>query len=109
MYIDREDFTAWMERIMDRFDMQDKKIDKVIKGRNCLDGEELLDNQDLCLLFKISIKTLQRYRAIGALPYFTISGKVYYKASDVREFIKERFSVTTLRQFEKEHCTKKKK
>ena len=47
--------------------------------------------------------------AIGALPYFTISGKVYYKASDVREFIKERFSVTTLRQFEKEHCTKKKK
>ena len=109
MYIDKDDFTAWMERIMDRFDMQDKKIDKVIKGRNCLDGEELLDNQDLCLLFKVSIKTLQRYRAIGALPYFTISGKVYYKASDVREFIKERFSVTTLRQFEKEHCTKKKK
>lgn len=59
--------------------------------------------------YKVSIKTLQRYRAIGALPYFTISGKVYYKASDVREFIKERFSVTTLRQFEKEHCTKKKK
>ena len=109
MYIDREDFIAWMERIMDRFDMQDKKIDRVINGRNCLDGEELLDNQDLCLLFKVSIKTLQRYRAIGALPYFTISGKVYYKASDVREFIKERFSVTTLRQFEKEHCTKKKK
>ena len=109
MYIDKDVFTVWMERIMDRFDMQDMKIDRVIKGRNCLDGEELLDNQDLCLLFKVSIKTLQRYRAIGALPYFTISGKVYYKASDVREFIKERFSVTTLRQFEKEHCTKKKK
>ena len=109
MYIDKDDFTAWMERIMDRFDMQDKKIDRVINGRNCLDGEELLDNQDLCLLFKVSIKTLQRYRAIGALPYFTISGKVYYKASDVREFIKERFSATTLRQFEKEHSTKKKK
>ena len=27
MYINREDFVAWMERIMDRFDMQDKKID----------------------------------------------------------------------------------
>ena len=24
MYIDKDDFTAWMERIMDRFDMQDK-------------------------------------------------------------------------------------
>lgn len=73
------------------------------------EDDNLLDNQDLCLLFKVSIKTLQRYRAIGALPYFTISGKVYYKASDVREFIKERFSVTTLRKFEKEYCTKKKK
>ena len=40
MYINREDFVAWMERIMDRFDMQDKKIDRVIKGRNCLDGED---------------------------------------------------------------------
>lgn len=78
-------------------------------GQGTTEDDNLLDNQDLCLLFKVSIKTLQRYRAIGALPYFTISGKVYYKASDVREFIKERFSVTTLRQFEKEHCTKKKK
>ena len=68
------------------------------------EDDNLLDNQDLCLLFKVNIKTLQRYRAIGVLPHFTISGKVYYKASDVREFIKERFSITTLRQFEKEHC-----
>ena len=62
MYIDKDDFTAWMERIMDRFDMQDKKIDRVINGRNCLDGEELLDNQDLCLLLKVAPRTLTRYR-----------------------------------------------
>ena len=50
------------------------------------EDDNLLDNQDLCLLFKVSIKTLQRYRAIGALPYFTISGKVYYKASEIVSF-----------------------
>ena len=109
MYTDREEFEGWMQRIMERFDTTEKLLERVLKKNSALDGEELLDNQDLCLLFKVSIKTLQRYRAIGALPYFTISGKVYYKASDVREFIKERFSITTLRQFEKEHCTKKKK
>lgn len=98
MYIDKDDFTAWMERIMDRFDMQDKKIDRVIKGRNCLDGEELLDNQDLCLLLKVGIRTLQRYRAIGALPYFTISGKVFYRAKDVQEFIRNRFDAVTERK-----------
>lgn len=98
MYIDKDDFTAWMERIMDRFDMQDKKIDKVIKGRNCLDGEELLDNQDLCLLLKVGIRTLQRYRAMGLLPYFTISGKVFYRAKDVHEFIRNRFDAVAERK-----------
>ena len=29
MYIDKENFEAWMERIMDRLDMQDKKIDRL--------------------------------------------------------------------------------
>ena len=113
MILDTETFELWMSKIMERFDRHERMLctltGKEIKEAMYVDGERLLDNQDLCLLFKVSIKTLQRYRAIGALPYFTISGKVYYKASDVREFIKERFSVTTLRQFEKEHCTKKKK
>ena len=98
MYIDKDDFIAWMERIMDRFDMQDKKIDKVIKGRNCLDGEELLDNQDLCLLLKVGIRTLQRYRAMGLLPYFTISGKVFYRAKDVHEFLRNRFDAVAERK-----------
>ena len=57
-----------------------------------LDGEEVLDNQDLCLLLKVGIRTLQRYRAIGVLPYFTISGKVFYRTKDVHEFIRTRFA-----------------
>ena len=44
MYIDRDNFEAWMERIMDRFDKQDKILDKMNKRRNKLDGEILLDN-----------------------------------------------------------------
>ena len=70
MYIDKENFEAWMERIMDRLDMQDKKIDRLLNSQNCLDGEKLLDNQDLCFLLKVSVKTLQRYRKKGstALP-----------------------------------------
>ena len=98
MLVDKTEFEAWMERIMDRFDMQDKKIDRVINGRNCLDGEELLDNQDLCLLLKVGIRTLQRYRAMGLLPYFTISGKVFYRAKDVHEFLRNRFDAVAERK-----------
>ena len=85
MEIDRIEFIAWMERIMDRFDLLKEQIDKAEKRKNSLDGEELLDNQDLLLTFKISARSLQRYRSI--------SGKIYYKLSDVHQFIREHFSV----------------
>ncbi len=90
MNIDRDDFTAWMERIMDRFDMQDKKIDRMITHHNCFDGEKLLDNQDLMLFLKVSAKTLQRYRKKGILPYLMLDGRCYYRESDVHKLIRER-------------------
>lgn len=101
MYTDKEEFESWMERIMERFDKTEKLLDRVIKKNSSLDGEELLDNQDLCLLLKVGIRTLQRYRAIGMLPYFTISGKVFYRAKDVHEFIRNRFDAAPVRNVKK--------
>lgn len=92
MNIDRMEFIAWMERIMDRFDMLSEHIDNLRRQRNSIDGEELLDNQDLMQMLKISNRSLQRYRTIGKLPYYTISGKLYYKLSDVHQFIRESFT-----------------
>lgn len=108
MYVENNDFSEWMQKLFTKLEELCKDVrvlrtaDKVLP-----EDDNLLDNQDLCLLFKVSIKTLQRYRAMGVLPYFTISGKVYYRATDVREFIKERFNAITLRKFEKEHGAKK--
>ena len=92
MYISREDFEAWMERIMYRFDKQDKTLDKMSKQRNMLDGELLLDNQDLCQLLNVSKRTLQRYRASGELPFHNLYHKTFYKESDVHTFIRENFN-----------------
>ena|SRR5690606_3042375 len=91
MNIDKMEFTAWMERIMGRFDILSDHLDDVQKKRNSIDGEELLDNQDLLQMLKISNRSLQRYRSISKLPYYTISGKLYYKLSDVHRFIRESF------------------
>lgn len=91
MNIDRENFEAWMERMLDRFDMLDKKIERLTTQRNCLDGEQLLDNQDLMFLLKVSLRTLQRYRAKGILPYIKLDdGRCYYKATDVHKLILEK-------------------
>ena len=110
MYIENDDFSVWMQKLYAKLEELCKDV-RVLRNADRVlpENDNLLDNQDLCLLFKVSIKTLQRYRAIGVLPYFTLSGKVYYRASDVRAFIKERFNAVTQRKFEKEHCAKKKK
>lgn len=86
--INKDIFLAFMDRIIDRFDMLDKKIEKMEKGKNILDGDRLLDNQDLSQLLNVSYRTLQRYRSSKKLPSYFISGKRYYKESDVHMFIR---------------------
>lgn len=92
MNIDRTEFMAWMERIMTRFDILGEKLSRKQNDLNSIDGEQLLDNQDVLQLLKISSRTLQRYRSDKKLPYYTISGKLYYKLSDVHQLISESFS-----------------
>lgn len=89
MNIDRMEFIGWMERIMERFDLlQEGTIRQLPHG---IDGDELLDNQDLLDMLKIRPRSLQRFRSSGKLPYYSISGKLYYKLSDVHQFIREGF------------------
>ena len=47
MNIDRMEFFAWMERIMERFDVLKQHIIDIQKQRNTIDGEELLDILEL--------------------------------------------------------------
>jgi hypothetical protein len=91
MNIDRIEFQAWMERVMQRFDLLTEKIAQEAQRYNSIDGEELLDNQDVLQMLKISSRSLQRYRSEGRLAYYTISGKLYYKLSDVHQFIRDSF------------------
>ncbi len=95
MNIDNMEFRGWMERIMDRLDILADHFDDLQKKRSSIDGEELLDNQDLLQMLKISNRSLQRYRSKGRLPYYTISGKLYYKLSDVHQFIRESLNPPT--------------
>lgn len=71
--------------------------DKGCSGIN----EKLLDNQDLCLLFQISPRSLQRYRSLGVLPYKRLGQKTYYTEEDVNQFIKN--NVKNFNQENMEH------
>ena len=91
LYIDKNTFEAWMERIRERIEMLNKKLEKINNTKNQIDGDTLLDNQDLCLLLKVSNRTLQRYRSSGILRYRRIRQKTYYLESDVHKFISQEF------------------
>ncbi|MFN3019598.1 helix-turn-helix domain-containing protein [Chryseobacterium sp. TY3] len=89
MNIERTEFLAWMERIMERFDiLKEQTISNQSKFIE-IDGEVLLDNQDVLQLLKISSRSLQRYRTNKKLASYTIIGKLYYNLSDVHQLIRE--------------------
>ncbi len=88
MYIDNENFDKWMERLSKKLSEIGQDLKSLINTDKVLDeNDKILDNQDLAFLLKVSFRTLQRYRASGKLPYFTISHKTYYRASDIRAFV----------------------
>jgi len=51
-----------------------------------------LDIQEVCILLKLSKRTLQKYRDSGILPYSQISGKIYFKASDIEEHLEHHYT-----------------
>lgn len=83
---------SWFERLMARFDRIDRYLEKMAIKEKLLEGEKLLDNQDVCQLLNISKRTLQRYRSSGELPYQMVYHKTFYKESDVEAFIKANFA-----------------
>jgi DNA-binding transcriptional MerR regulator len=90
-YIAENKLHAFMDTVTDRLDLLEDRINRMYKRQKCLDGDELLDTQDLCLLLKTSKRTLQRYRKNGLIAFHSIEGKVYYKSSDIHEFIRNSF------------------
>jgi hypothetical protein len=104
MYIDNENFDKWMERLSKKLIEIGHDLKALINTDNVLDpNDKILDNQDLAFLLKVSFRTLQRYRASGKLPYFTISHKTYYRASDIRAFVQENADCKTYERFKKEN------
>jgi hypothetical protein len=75
--------------IVSRFDEIEKKLDKSIKVKMVMDGDNLLeDNQDLCLLLGVTKRSVARYRQKKLIRYYQIDRKTYYKASEIQEFLK---------------------
>ena len=89
--IDRETFQMMLHQIMERFDKIEDKLGRMNRQTSALegflDGDKLLDNQDMCELLGITKRTLARYRQKKLVTYYMIDGRTYYKSSEVKEFL----------------------
>lgn len=75
-----------LDRVKERIKLLLEKSRVLTRYRN---REEWLDNQDVCQLLNISLRTLQSYRDRGILAYSMIGHKCYYKASDIHLFVEK--------------------
>ena len=84
-FISDEAYTQLMEKLDDI----EKHLDKqsIIKPLD----EIWLDSREVCVLLKITGRTLQAYRDNRTLPYSQISGKIYYKASDIQKRLEKNY------------------
>ena len=89
--LDRETFVNCMQKVMNRMGQQEKMLNILVDdlherskdGILFFRGERLYNNKDLGKMLKMSIRTLQRHRTNGLLPYLMLRNKAYYKESDV--------------------------
>jgi len=91
IYINEEQWEKHVMDIISRLEQIDRKIDRLFIVKDCLDGDVLLDNQDLCNLLGVTKRTIQRYRQKKLLKYYMIDkGKAYYLKSELPEFLLKR-------------------
>ena len=73
--------------LMERFEKLERAFERMNRLKDCLDGDTLLDNYDLCRLLGVTKRTLARYRQKKLIRYYMIDGRTYYKASEIQEIL----------------------
>tara|TARA_R100000951_G_C2633307_1_gene178433 strand:- start:500 stop:772 length:273 start_codon:yes stop_codon:yes gene_type:complete len=77
------------QKIVDQLEAIQQKLNKE-KSTTPL-SDIWMDNQDVCELLHVSKRTLQHYRDSGKIPFSQIGAKIYYKASDIDEFLNQHY------------------
>lgn len=83
--IDARAFDAWKKKFEEFVNRMDALCTPYRKKK-----DTWLDNSDVCRLLNVSARTMQTYRDTGKLSYSQINNKIYYKASDVENFVQNK-------------------
>ncbi|WP_455674437.1 helix-turn-helix domain-containing protein [Phocaeicola sp.] len=95
MYVDNEVLEKMIMTIVEGFDRIEKKLDRMNRLKDCMDGDTLMDNCDLAQLLGVTQRTIARYREKGLIRYYQTdeNGKNYYRSSEIQEFLRQKGKV----------------
>jgi len=75
------------ETMIARFEILFEKTQTLCNLHSRKSVNKWYDNQDVCLILRISPRKLQTLRDNGTLPYTQINRKLFYKIEDVQNLI----------------------
>lgn len=81
--------TATYERTIKEIENFLDSVQTLIQETSQKQKSEWLDNQEVCLLLKISPRTLQNLRDTGQISYSQLERKIYYKKEDINKYIEK--------------------
>ena len=89
--LDKDTFVNCMQKMINRMGRQEQLLKILVDdlqernkdGNLYLRGERLYNNRDLVKMLKTSMRSLQRYRTKGLLPFMMLRNMSYYRESDV--------------------------
>lgn len=74
--------------MMARFQTLAERVDQISKNRGDKSLKTWLENQEVCAILNISMRTLQTYRDNGTIAYSQIGHKIFYRIEDVEQLLK---------------------
>ena len=75
------------EMMMTQTEICKMKVEALFRESDEKRMSKWLDNQDVCRMLDISLRTLQSMRDSGKLAYSQIGSKMYYKPEDVEAIL----------------------
>jgi hypothetical protein len=101
MNVNDNHFERWMEKLFKTVTEIGNDLKSLVNTNEVFDKDDKpLDNQDVSQLLNVSLRTLQRYRTEGLLPFFKLGQKIYYKTSDIREFVYKNGERSDIKRFD---------
>lgn len=84
--------TRIFDEVIRQVKFVEEKAVTLCRRQEDLGLKKWLDNQEVCQILGISLRTLQTYRDKGVLPYTCIKHKIFYKPFDLETLLQTSYN-----------------